>query len=91
MQLVLTRYGVERLLYRLGRTSTGERFVLKGAVLFYLWDGVPHRPTRDVDFLAYGDVSHDAIVAAFRHTRRTNGDVPHTARIPRASRARLSG
>lgn len=66
LQLVLTRYGVERLLYRLGHTSTGERFVLKGAVLFYLWNGAPHRPTRDVDFLAYGDVSDDAIVAAFR-------------------------
>lgn len=65
LQLVLTRYGVERLLYRLGRTSAGERFVLKGAVLFYLWDAAPHRPTRDVDFLAYGDVSHDAIMAAF--------------------------
>lgn len=63
---MLTRYGVERLLYRLGRTSSGERFVLKGAVLFYLWDGAPHRPTRDVDFLAYGDVSHDAIMATFR-------------------------
>lgn len=37
LQLVLTRYGVERLLYRLGRTTGGERFVLKGAVLFYLW------------------------------------------------------
>ncbi len=66
LQLVLTRYGIERLLYRLGRTSAGERFVLKGAVLFYLWDGAPHRPTRDVDFLASGDVSDDGIVAAFR-------------------------
>lgn len=66
LQLVLTRYGVERLLYRLGRTSAGDRFVLKGAVLFYLWDGAPHRPTRDVDFLAYGDVSHAAMLVAFR-------------------------
>lgn len=63
---MLTRYGVERLLYRLGRTSEGQRFVLKGAVLFYLWDGAPHRPTRDVDFLAYGDVSHAAMLVAFR-------------------------
>ena len=51
LQLVLTRYGVERLLYRLGRTSAAERFLLGGPVLFDLWDGAPHRPTRDVDFL----------------------------------------
>lgn len=66
LQLVLTRYGVERLLYRMGRVSVGERFVLKGAVLFTLWDGAPHRPTRDVDFLGIGDPSLDALTAAFR-------------------------
>jgi hypothetical protein len=32
-----TRYAVERLLYRLSRSEARERFVLKGAVLFYLW------------------------------------------------------
>jgi len=31
--LVLTRYGVERFLYRLSRSSYAERFVLKGALL----------------------------------------------------------
>ena len=38
LQVVLTRYGVERLLYRLSRTAGGERFVLKGAVLFHIWE-----------------------------------------------------
>lgn len=67
LQLVLKRYGVERLLFRLGRTPAGERFVLKGAVLFYLWDDAPRCPTtRDVDFLAYGDTSPAAIIAAIR-------------------------
>lgn len=66
MQSVLVRYGVERLLYRLGESANRERFILKGAVLFSLWDGSPHRPTRDVDFLAYGDASFDVIAAAFR-------------------------
>lgn len=32
--LVLTRYGIERLLYRLHSSSVGERFILKGAMLF---------------------------------------------------------
>ena len=31
--LVLTRYGVERFLYRLSRSPHAERFVLKGALL----------------------------------------------------------
>ena len=36
--LVLTRYGLERLLYRLGRSKHADRFLLKGAMLFALWD-----------------------------------------------------
>ncbi len=65
-QLVLTRYGVERLLYRLSRTPAGENFILKGAVLFYIWEGEIPRPTRDVDFLGYGDASPKAVAAVFR-------------------------
>lgn len=66
LQLLLARYGVERLLYRLSRTESREHFVLKGAVLFYVWDGEPHRPTRDVDFSAFGDPSTQAIADVFR-------------------------
>ncbi len=66
LQLVLTRYGVERLLYRLSRTPAGERFILKGAVLFYIWEGEIPRPTRDVDFLGYGDASPKVVAAVFR-------------------------
>lgn len=65
-QRVLTRYGVERLLYRLGRTPDGDRFVLKGAMLFTVWDGVPHRATRDVDLLGYGDSTPEAVGDAVR-------------------------
>jgi hypothetical protein len=41
--LVLTRYEIERLLYRLERSAAGERFILKGAMLFVLWSDLPHR------------------------------------------------
>lgn len=51
MQVLLIRYATERWMYRLARTDQGDRFVLKGAWLFYLW-GIPRRATRDVDFLA---------------------------------------
>jgi len=35
--LILTRYALERFLYRLGTSAHGERFLLKGALLFDLW------------------------------------------------------
>jgi hypothetical protein len=67
LQFVLGRYGVERLLYRLGQSPTmAERFILKGATLFYLWDGAPHRLTRDVDFLGSGDPTPETVADAIR-------------------------
>jgi hypothetical protein len=48
-QLLLVRYANERLLYRLARSQHRDSFVLKGATLFTLWTGRPHRATRDVD------------------------------------------
>jgi hypothetical protein len=44
--LLLTRYALERLLYRLSITNHRERFVLKGAMLMTTWLGDPFRPTR---------------------------------------------
>lgn len=54
-QLILTWYAIERLLYRISQSDHAESFVLKGAMLFTLWDGPTHRPTRDLDLLAFGD------------------------------------
>ena len=60
--LVLTRYAVERFLYRLSCSPYAERFVLKGALLLLVWLGEALRPTRDADLLGYGDLS-DAVLA----------------------------
>jgi Nucleotidyl transferase AbiEii toxin, Type IV TA system len=65
-QLVLTRYAVERLLYRLTRTEYAAEFVLKGAMLFRLWADQPHRPTRDLDLLGRGEPSVARVRDAFR-------------------------
>lgn len=65
-QLMLTRYGLERLLYRLGLSLYRDRFVLKGAMLFSLWGGETYRATRDVDFLGFGDSSTKEIEKVFR-------------------------
>ena len=55
--LLLTKYSLERLLYRLSVSPHRDGFVLKGALLFDLWTEHPHRPTRDLDLLARGDSS----------------------------------
>jgi predicted nucleotidyltransferase component of viral defense system len=64
-QLLLTRYANERLLYRLAMSPHGSRFVLKGAALFTLWTGKPHRATRDVDLLGFGDPSEAHVRSVF--------------------------
>lgn len=64
--LVLTRYAVERFLYRLSCSRHGERFVLKGALLLLVWLGETLRPTRDADLLGFGDLSDEAILQIFR-------------------------
>lgn len=52
--MLLTRYALERLLYRLSIAEQRDQFLLKGALLFDLWFDVPHRPTHDVDLLGFG-------------------------------------
>jgi predicted nucleotidyltransferase component of viral defense system len=64
--LVLTRYALERLLYRLSMTRYRERFVLKGAMLITTWFDAPFRPTRDLDLLAFGDADGATMLEVFR-------------------------
>lgn len=65
-ELMLTRFALERLLYRLSISKYREQFLLKGALLFDLWFDEPHRPTRDVDFLGYGPADLPTMEATFR-------------------------
>jgi predicted nucleotidyltransferase component of viral defense system len=64
--LLLTRFVLERLLYRLSRSSHRDRFVLKGAMLLATLIDNPHRGTRDVDFLGFGDNESAAVLSVFR-------------------------
>lgn len=63
---VLTRYGLERLLYRLSISQHAENFLLKGALLFDLWFDVPLRPTRDIDLLGFGLAELPHVLQVFR-------------------------
>jgi len=64
--LLMVRFGIERLLYRLCQSRHADRFLLKGAMLFALWDEKAPRPTQDVDFLAFGPTGLEDIAAVFR-------------------------
>jgi len=62
--LVLTRYAIERFLYRLSLAPLGKALVLKGALLFDLWFDVPHRSTLDADFLGIGEHTAESLASA---------------------------
>jgi len=64
--LILTRYAVERLLYRLSVSPYANQFVLKGAMLLNIWTGYSYRPTRDLDLLGFGDSSAEWLASVFR-------------------------
>jgi len=64
--LVLTRYGIERLLYRLSQSSYAKYFLLKGAMLFRVWSAATHRPTRDLDLLGVNPTDLNEVVKTFR-------------------------
>ncbi len=65
-QILLTRYALERLLYRLSVSPHRDRFILKGAMLFVTWVADPFRPTRDLDLLGHGDNDAEDIAETFR-------------------------
>jgi hypothetical protein len=69
--LILTRFALERFLYRLSQTASRDRFWLKGALLFDLWFNVPHRPTRDADFLGIGNMDAAWLNLAMQDTCAT--------------------
>jgi predicted nucleotidyltransferase component of viral defense system len=62
---VLEKFALGQLLIRLSRSRYSDRFVLKGAQLFTIWSESPHRPTRDVDFLSFGEVNEQILVTIF--------------------------
>lgn len=72
--LLLTRYGIERFLYRLSQLPAREVLLLKGALLFDLWFDVPHRPTRDADFLGFGPQDAEALATTIRDICRVSAD-----------------
>lgn len=70
--LLLTRYSLERMLYRLSISKQHDQFLLKGALLFDLWFDLPHRPTHDADLLGFGSPEIPHLEEVFRDMCRTD-------------------
>jgi len=63
---LLQHYALERFLYRLGLSPYADRFVLKGALMFKLWQDRFSRPTRDIDLLGHLDNSVETITSVMK-------------------------
>jgi predicted nucleotidyltransferase component of viral defense system len=68
---LLTAYGLERLMYRLGQSRHRRDFVLKGAMLFRAWLGATYRPTRDLDLLGRGEAAIPRLERLFEEIWQT--------------------
>ena len=71
---VLRQYVMQRLLYRLSCSDFSEQFLLKGALLFWVWNENFHRPTRDIDLLSFGDNDVPHLVDVFRQIVSVDDD-----------------
>jgi predicted nucleotidyltransferase component of viral defense system len=68
--VLLVRFTLERLLYRLSRSQHREQFILKGAMLFALWEPALHRVTRDLDLLGFGHPTPERLADIFKELCR---------------------
>ena len=71
---VLTKFALERLLYRLSQSKHADNFLLKGALLFDLWFDVPLRPTRDIDLLGFGLAELPHVIGVFEDLCRIDAE-----------------
>lgn len=93
-QLILTCFALERFLYRLSQSKYSNAFVLEGGMLFQVWGGAMHEPTRDLDLLSFGE--HD--IAYFTETikeiynqERLNDSIVFQTNSVLLERIRISG
>lgn len=52
---ILQYYGMERFLYRFSRSKYANKFILKGALMFTVWQVPERRTTLDIDFSTHYD------------------------------------
>jgi len=59
---LLSYYAMERFLYRISSSEYSDRFVLKGALMFWVWRVADSRATMDIDLL--GRIKNDPALIA---------------------------
>ena len=62
LNFIELQYVQERFLYRLSESEHKEKYILKGGTLFYIWAGMKYRPTKDLDFMLYGELEREGLV-----------------------------
>lgn len=71
---ILQYYGMERFLYRFSYSKYADKFILKGALMFTVWQVPERRTTLDIDFLA----NYDNQVATIEKVIKDVCNVPVT-------------
>lgn len=72
--ILLVRFTLERLLFRLSKSPYRERYILKGGMLVTQWLDHDNRETRDIDFLGFGASDPDALQAIFAEIKSIDGE-----------------
>ena len=68
---LLQYYAIERFLYRLSVSPHADKFVLKGALMFSVWQAPYSRPTMDIDMLGITNNDIEAIIEIVKHVCTT--------------------
>ena len=74
LDILLVRFALERLLFRLSRSAYRDRYVLKGGMLVTQWLDHDNRETRDADFLGFGESDAETIKAIFAEIMAITSD-----------------
>jgi predicted nucleotidyltransferase component of viral defense system len=72
--ILLVRFVLERLLFRLSRSAYRDRYILKGGMLVTQWLDHDNRETRDADFLGFGESDAETIKAIFAEIMSITSD-----------------
>ncbi|WP_139285420.1 nucleotidyl transferase AbiEii/AbiGii toxin family protein [Acidovorax soli] len=64
LDLLLNRFGMGRLLARVGTSQHAHRFLSKGVLFFVLRYYILHRATRDADLLGRGSADESDLIAS---------------------------
>ena len=72
--ILLVRFALERLLFRLSHSAYRENYILKGGMLVTQWLGHDNRETRDADFLGFGKADADQLKDIFSEIMTIKAD-----------------